>query len=154
MPQKQLIIFTITCLILGLTELRAQESVLAAGGNVSGIGGTVSYSIGQIVYTTNTEASGSVAQGIQHPFDILGINIKYEVYPNPTTDYINLKITGFIPSNLNFQLYNIKGRLLQNKYIKDNEALIEIKNLMPALYILNVRNDSNEGKTFKVVKSK
>ncbi len=33
---------------------QAQESVNATGGDATGSGGTVAYSVGQVVYTTNT----------------------------------------------------------------------------------------------------
>ena len=57
-------------LLLGLGGLQAQESPTAAGGEATGSGGTASYSIGQVVYTTNTGTNGSVAQGVQQPFVI------------------------------------------------------------------------------------
>jgi len=55
---------------IGLTGLQAQESVTASGGNASGAGGTVSYSVGQVVYKTNTGSNGSEAQGVQQPYEI------------------------------------------------------------------------------------
>jgi hypothetical protein len=40
-----------------------------AGGEATGSGGSVSYSVGQVVYTTNTGINGSVAQGVQQPYE-------------------------------------------------------------------------------------
>jgi hypothetical protein len=37
---------------LGITGLQAQATVSTTGGNASGIGGSVSYSVGQVFYTT------------------------------------------------------------------------------------------------------
>lgn len=45
---------TVLLLGLGLTGLQAQTSANATGGDASGGGGSASYSIGQVVYTTNT----------------------------------------------------------------------------------------------------
>ena len=64
---------TLTIVLLtgfGLSEAKAQEAPNASGGNGSGSGGSASYSMGQIVYTTNKGTNGSVAQGIQQPFEI------------------------------------------------------------------------------------
>ena len=61
---------------LGLTA-QAQQATTATGGNASGSGGTVAYSVGQIFYTTNTGTTGSEAQGVQQPYEIsivLGID--------------------------------------------------------------------------------
>ena len=70
MRHKKLKLSAVLLLGLGLTGLQAQESVNATGGNASGSGGSASYSVGQVVYTNNTGTSGSVAQGVQQPFEI------------------------------------------------------------------------------------
>jgi len=50
--------------------LQAQESIHGSGGNGTGSGGTISFSFGQFAYTTYFQTSSSVAQGVQHPFEI------------------------------------------------------------------------------------
>ena len=63
--------------LFGLGGLNAQTTVAAVGGESTGTGGTVSYTVGQIIYTTNIGANGSLAQGVQQPYEIsttLGIN--------------------------------------------------------------------------------
>lgn len=70
MKKTKLKLCVILLLSIGLTTgLRAQETIPVTGGEASG-GGTVSYTAGQIIYTTNTGTSGSVTQGIQQPFEI------------------------------------------------------------------------------------
>jgi len=59
MRHKRLKLNTVLLLGIGLTGLQAQTSVNATGGNASGGGGSASYSVGQVVYTTNTGTSGS-----------------------------------------------------------------------------------------------
>ncbi|MDP3914975.1 MAG: T9SS type A sorting domain-containing protein [Bacteroidota bacterium] len=54
-----------------LTELQAQEAIVAAGGNASGSGGSINYTIGQVIYTTNTGTNGSGVQGVQQGYEIL-----------------------------------------------------------------------------------
>lgn len=46
MKHKTFIISTIFLLGIGLTGLQAQEAIPATGGNASGSGGSVSYSVG------------------------------------------------------------------------------------------------------------
>jgi len=100
MGHKQLKLSAVLLLGLGLTGLQAQTNVNATGGNASGNGGSVSYSVGQVVYTTHKGSNGSVAQGVQQPYEISvagideanGISLRVTVYPNPTTDYLTLEI--------------------------------------------------------------
>ena len=56
-------IASVAFLLLGIGGLYAQETVPATGGDATGSGGSASYSVGQMVYTTNT-GSGTVTQGV------------------------------------------------------------------------------------------
>ena len=161
MRHKRLKLSAVLLLGLGLTGLQAQTSVNATGSNASGSGGSVSYSVGQVVYTTNTGASGSVAQGVQQPFEISivtgieeakGINLSVSAYPNPTTDYLTLSIGEFDISNLSYQLYDMNGKLLQSEKITGNHTTIGMNNLVPATYFVKVIQGNQEVKTFKIIK--
>jgi hypothetical protein len=156
---KYLVLFL---LFFGLTRLQAQEGIPASGGDASGSGGSASYSVGQIVYTTNTGTNGSVAQGVQQPFEISvvsgfeeaeGISLRCSVYPNPTKDYLVLKVENFDNENLSYQLIDINGKYLENKLIEGNETSIVMSNLVPATYFLKVTQNNKEVKTFKIVKN-
>lgn len=142
--------------------MNAQETISAAGGNASGSGGTVAFSVGQVVYTTNTGTNGSVAQGVQQPFEIsvitglteaTGINLSVSAYPNPTTDYLTLKTEDFQFSDLKFQLFDMAGKLIESNKISGNETKIETRGLVPATYFLKVMQDNKEIKTFKIIKN-
>ena len=145
---------------LGLTA-QAQQATTATGGDASGSGGAVAYSVGQIVYTPNTGTTGSVAQGVQQPYEIsivLGIednsiNLGLSAYPNPTTNYLTLNVGNFKLSTLNFQLYDISGKIIESRKIISNSETIGTENLPSATYFLKVNNDNNEVKTFKIIKN-
>lgn len=162
MRQKKLKLSAILLLGLGLTGLHAQEAIPATGGDASGSGGSVSYSVGQVVYTTSTGANGSVAQGVQQPFEISivtvieetkGITLQCEAYPNPTTDFVKLKVENYKTENLTYQIFDISGKLLENKKIEGNETSIVMSNLVPSTYFLKVIQGNKKIKTFKIIKS-
>ena len=160
MRHKRLKLSAVLLLGLGLTGLQAQTSVNATGSNASGSGGSVSYSVGQVVYTNNTGTNGSVAQGVQQPFEIFTVGIKetelnifLTVFPNPTTDYLTLSIDDFDISNLSYQLYDMNGKLLQNAKITGNQTSIVMSNLVPANYFVKVIQGNKEVKTFKIIKN-
>ena len=149
-----------------LATVQAQESVNAAGGDASGSGGSASYSVGQMVYTTNAGTNGSVAQGVQQAYEISvvsgieaakGINLMVSAYPNPTTDYLTLEVKAFELSSLNFQLYDMQGKLLQSDKITDSQTTIPMSSLVPATYFVKVVKtqglaSQQEVKTFKIIK--
>ncbi|MDD4217634.1 MAG: T9SS type A sorting domain-containing protein [Bacteroidales bacterium] len=122
----------------------------------------MSYSIGQMVYTTNSGVSGSVSQGVQQAFEIsvvselddgqaVGLNVS--AYPNPTNDYLFLKIDTLELSEMSFQLFDITGKLLESKKIDSNEIVIDTRKLVPANYVLKVIQGQQEIKTFKIIKN-
>jgi hypothetical protein len=165
MRHKKLKLSAIILLGLGLTGLQAQTSVNATGGDASGSGGSVSYSVGQVVYTTNIGANGSVAQGVQQPYEISvvtgleeakGISLSVTAYPNPTTDYLTLSIdasTTLSIQSMSYQLYDMNGKLLQSEKITGNQTSIVMSNLVPATYFVKVTEGNKEVKTFKIIKN-
>lgn len=172
---KKIRLLALLIFILPLSTLMAQETIPATGGSALGSGGTVSYSVGQIVYKTNNGTNGSVAQGVQQPFEISviteieqarDINLTFSVYPNPTTDYLTLEVdasTTLSTQAMMYQLYDMQGKLLQNEKIIDKQTSIDMNNLVPATYFVKVYavriNDltcvtegNKEVKTFKIIK--
>ena len=162
MRHKRLKLSAVLLLGLGLTGLQAQTSVNATGGNAAGSGGSASYSVGQLAYTTNTGTNGSVSEGVQQPFEISvvtgleeakGINLSVSAYPNPTTDYLTLEVKDVELLNLHFQMYDMNGKLLQNEKITGNQTSIVMSNLVPATYFVKVIQGNKEFKTFKIIKN-
>ncbi len=157
----------ILLLLFGL-EIRAQEVVLSSGGNVTGNGGSLSYSVGQIVYTTNVGTSGFVAQGIQQAFEISVItsieevrdlSFSVSIYPNPTTHFLTLQIQNIQEANydlfqaLSYQLYDINGKLLQTETITNNHTKVGLSNLASATYFVKIIRGNQEVKSFRVIKN-
>jgi hypothetical protein len=154
-------LFALLLLGLGLTRVHAQEALPASGGNASGSGGSVSYTIGQAVYTTFTGINGSVAQGVQQPYEISvvtglgetgGINLICSAYPNPAKKSITLRIENCDTEKMTYQLYDVSGKLLENKKPDGIETRIDTDDLVIATYFLKVLRSNQVVKTFKVIK--
>lgn len=159
---KKTLLFTTLLFGLGLTVTNAQQSENTSGGKASGSGGTATYSVGQVVYTTATGSNGSVAQGVQQPFEIsvvLGleeaenISLNLMAYPNPATDRLTLKVDNYDGANLSFQLFDLTGKLLHNAKVKSNETVINMQDYQFGVYFLKVFNTNKEIKTFKILKN-
>jgi hypothetical protein len=153
-------ITTIIALIFSV-GVQAQESVPAAGGEAMGSGGSSSYTVGQVVYTTNTGNNGSVAQGVQQPFEIsttIGIevteiNLELVAYPNPTNNALTLNIGNYNNEKLTYQLYDMQGKLLDSKQLDNNSTTIGTQDLPASTYLLNVLDNNSLIKTFRIIKN-
>jgi hypothetical protein len=139
----------------------AQQSTNASGGNALGGSGSASYSVGQVVNATIQGKNGTLAQGVQQTYKITvltgvneakGINLTVSAYPNPTTDYLILKIENDNYANLSYQFFDLHGKLLESKKIEGSETSILTSNLLRSTYFLKVTQDNKELKTFKIIK--
>ena len=140
---------------------QAQESANASGGDATGSGGTIAYSIGQVVYTTYTGSSGSVAQGVQQAYEIFTVDIEETTlsisliaFPNPTSDNLTLQISDFNKEKLTYQFYDIGGKLLSNGQVTGQQTEINTSSLPPATYFINVLNQEDKKvQSFKIIKN-
>ena len=148
-------------IFFGLGYLHAQENPIASGGDATGSGGTVAYSVGQVVYTNNTDASGTVSQGVQQAYEIftLGIketelNIFLSVFPNPTANNLTLQTSDYNNEKLSYQLFDVQGQLLNNGQVTAQQTQINTASLPPATYFVNITNQANKKiQSFKIIKN-
>lgn len=159
--KKTKIIILLFLLGIFFQKAQAQQAVTVSGGDAAGSGGTVSYSVGQVAYTIAAGSGGSVAQGVQQPFEIFtlgvddfpNISLTMMVYPNPVTSMANLKTENLSAEKLEYQLYDLQGKLLSNRKITQDETQIDMGNLAAAVYFLKIFDGSNPIKTFKIIKN-
>lgn len=159
MINKQLLLSTLLFVILRVTGVQAQESIHTSGGNVSGSGGSVSYTIGQLVYSTHGTENASLTEGVQQPYEVTVLTaideaeeITLTAFPNPSTDFLQIKVEGENFTDLNYMLFDMQGKLLQSGEITDNQARIAMYDLLATIYFVKILRNNNEIKTFKIIK--
>lgn len=161
MKNKKLKLSALLLLFLGLTRLKAQQATTASGGNASGTGGSLSFSVGEVVYTTNASASGSMAQGVQQSYeisvvtglDLLDVQLDLSVYPNPICEFLTLQVDKNGIENLMYQLSDINGKILESKKIAAITNIISMEHYANAIYFLKVTQNQRDIKTFKIIKN-
>ncbi len=165
MKQKKTHLWLLMCGAF-IPGLKAQTALAASGSNASGSGGSASYTVGQVAYTSASSSSGEVSQGVQQAFEIytLGvdhfpkISLAISVYPNPTADYVILKTGEYAIENLAYQLFDLTGKQISNQKITNNETKIPMEGLAISTYLLKISAKDKAGqsiiKTFKINKNK
>ncbi len=139
----------------------AQKNTVATGGEATGSGGTVSYSVGQIDYEQISGSSGTVTLGVQQPFEIfvLGVNdhpniqIEMAVFPNPTRSNLTLRLGGLPNEGMHLILYDLMGRSIYKDRILSDETQIPMESLATSAYILRIVENNTLLKTFKIIKN-
>ena len=137
-----------------------QKDVVASGGQATGSGGSVSYSIGQIDYITSTGSGGTITQGVQQPYEIFvvsgieeqTINLLANVFPNPVIQFVTLDLS--VSSNsTKYILYDGEGKIIKENGISEKSTSIQMSELPSAIYFLVVLKDNQKIKQFKIVKN-
>lgn len=154
--------FAMVLLALSMAGLQAQDALPAGGGDASGGGGSSNCTVGQVAYTFNTGSTGSVAQGVQQPYEISVVTgtAEYEhtdlpisVYPNPTINALTLEVVDADPSRLSWKLYDLEGTLLGSDRITSRKTNIPAQHLPPGTYFIRVDDSKMEIRNFKIIKN-
>ena len=162
LKKKSMKNITLIMVLFCATQLvNAQETIPVSGGEAAGAGGTVSYTIGQLIYTNPTTAAGSLNQGIQQSIEFVtlsnpeltALTLKALTYPNPTTDFIILALKDANLTGLSYIMYDLLGRLVNKGTVTTSETKIGMKSLPIGVYILRVQQNNKKMKTFKIIKN-
>ncbi len=138
----------------------AQSSVNTSGNTATGNSGNTTYSIGQLVYTTQTGTSGATSNGVQQPSEISIVlsmiknehQLKATAFPNPTIDFLKLDIKGVEFSNLKYRITDINGKTITANRITKQQTHIPMQNLTTATYFVTILKKNKNIKTFKIFK--
>ncbi len=161
MRKKNLTISLLFFFVFTVTILKAQRATVTAGGQALGGSGTISYSIGQLAYSTNIGSSGLITQGVQQPHELFTVGIKEldetllicQVYPNPTSSLLNIKVENYNYENLIIHLYDVRGKLILTEKVTGSETIISLEHLSDASYYLTVLEFNKELKSFQIIKN-
>ncbi len=162
MKMKTFMVTISLLLFFGLSRLPAQEAFTSTGGSATGTGGTAENSVGLVFYSTYFASNGSAAQGVQQPFEISvvsgvewdKISLDISAFPNPTADFLTLKIDQFQNENYQLSIFDINGKLIQRQVITTEVTQVSFVNLVASTYILRITKKSKLVKTFKIIKTK
>jgi hypothetical protein len=160
MKTKQLLILLLLFCALA-PGWHAQSGQVASGGDASGSGGKVSYSVGQIDYMDPSGSGGSVYQGLQQPYEISdatgievrSISLNFAVFPSPTLNDVSLKVDRAEYTNLRYSLITVDGKILMEADVNAEITQIPMGFLAQGLYKVNVYNEKVLVKSFNVIKN-
>ena len=155
---KKICLLTAAIALFSL-QMSAQSSIVATGGEATGNGGSVSFSVGQIAVQSNGDGTTTISEGVQQPYEIsvVGVDdyptitLNATVYPNPTLGNLqltmnNLQLKGEV------RVYDTNGKYLFMKKIENETTFFDLSDYAPGIYYLNVYSGKQMLKSFKVVK--
>lgn len=158
---KKIIICLALILSTGIMAGHAQTATTSSGGDGKGAGGFVSWSVGQVAYTSFIGKGGanSISAGVQQAYAISAIGFKsassisYSVYPNPTSDNLILEAPNFKTGKISYQLLDMQGNVLKTNLISGNRTEINTSGLPSSTYFLQIMQGIKQIQSFKIIKN-
>ncbi|MCO4807473.1 MAG: T9SS type A sorting domain-containing protein [Flavobacteriales bacterium] len=147
--------------VLGST-IQAQEVIASAGAEVESSGGSMSYTIGEMVVTSTINTEGALTQGYQQGFltptaiDEIPAELELSLYPNPAADYIIIESKSLSDFE-QITMYDMAGKLVwsQNGNSSvDNKITVDFTGHAAGNYIIRLADsDKDQSFSYSVVKS-
>ena len=118
------------------------------------------WSIGETVTETFSANNQMLTEGFhQSNYIISAINqmsdLEFEInlFPNPTTNLIQLKIQNDKLENLHFVISDLSGKMILSENLIIVNQQINLTKYLSGIYILSVYNQNQLLKTFKIIKT-
>ena len=73
------------------------------------------------------------------------------VFPNPTSEVLNIRTSSF--ENVRYTLYNAQGKLLIQDILSAEQTPVQVGQLAPGSYSIILNNQTQNLKTFKLIKT-
>ena len=137
-------------------SVTAQEIVSTQGDSYSNASGNIDFTIGEVVINTGTDGTNDLTQGFhQTNWYFVGLedhSPSYEatIFPNPTSEVLNIRTSTF--ENVTYTLYDAQGKLVMQDILSAEQTPIQVGQLAPGSYSLRLNNQTQNLKTFKLIK--
>lgn len=161
------VLLPIAILILWSVEISAQKvypQILSSAGNSNQTNTmTIEWTLGELSITTISGPTAMITQGFHQPrYVITAINEisktlgKINVFPNPTSDKVNMNMTFDKIRSVQVGLTDLNGKLIiKKKYVGQNiDESMSFDSLPNGSYIMNfILDDNNSKQSFIILKT-
>jgi hypothetical protein len=161
LTMRKTILITILMILSGL--IWAQESSLqvisASGTDFSGENYSISYTLGEPIYTTLVSDDYVLTQGFhQTSYTVTRLDqyaeeeLDIQVYPNPTTRFLNVVSDN---SNYSCLLFDMSGRIIAKENVTSGSITLDLAAYSEGAYYLNIIDSNGKSMAkYKIVKNK
>jgi hypothetical protein len=153
MKRHTLVLFS----IFASLAVSAQEVVATQGESYSNANGSIDFTIGEVIIDTGTDGTNDITQGFhQTNWNFVGVedfapNYEAIIFPNPTEDVLNIRTSMY--ENVTYTLYDAKGKLVMQNVLSAEQTPIQVSQLAPGSYSITLNNETQNLKTFKLIKT-
>jgi hypothetical protein len=142
-----------------------EKQVFASSGNdLANANNQLNFTIGESLVSNVTSASNTIEQGFWKSAaqitlnvnDFIENNVELILYPNPVTDYLNIRFKEQTQNEFKLQLVDILGRSqnIISTLNSQSDNIVNVSNLAKGTYILNFTDTTtNKRISYKIIKN-
>lgn len=145
-------------LFLLAVSVNAQQVISTQGNSYSNASHTIDYTIGETVTATVSNGSNDLTQGFHQTnvvitnVEDLDANILVNIFPNPTSDFVNLLIEKF--EGLTLQIYDAAGKLVEQTELSQSLTSFKVSHYSNGTYLLTLTHKKDKKvKVYKIIKN-
>lgn len=116
------------------------------------------WSIGECITATFSQGDYIITQGFhQDKYEIISVaelapEIDIVIQPNPAENFVSLRLKDAKTDNLKYIFTDCSGKVLQTSELKSTQELIDLSGYAPATYFIQVTENNQFIKSFKIIK--
>jgi hypothetical protein len=141
-------------------QTTSPQLVSSAGDSFNNTSYQLDWSIGELATETYTGSQNTLTQGFhQGTYIVTSIDenplLEFTItaFPNPTSDFISLKVESSKVESLQYTITDLSGRVLQTNKLLENNQQISFLNYAVGTYFITVQQNSKLVKSFKIIKN-
>ena len=136
----------------------AQAAVSASGNHIKSTGGALSFTVGQVVFTSKQGSTYQIHEGVQQVYrsrvtpvvELVHLR-EVSVFPNPTDDLLTIKISAAELETISFQVLDNAGKKITSGIFQAPQTDISLRELPAGTYHILLKT-KQELRAFKVIK--
>ena len=157
MKKLTLFIMAFAFALTGFSQSVERSLVSSGGGSYQAGDYQADVSVGEPVIASFVNGSYILTQGYQQNILIVTdvevyAELEFEMFPNPSSDYIQLTCPDVTNQTLKLEVYNLQGQLVCLKEISESNSQIDVSQWKNGTYMLRISEDNKVIQTSKIIK--
>jgi hypothetical protein len=158
--KKQLLTIAAMALFGAIKAQTVMPEVLSSsGGSGQSAQASIAWTIGEPVTTTVSDGTSTLTQGFQQPTLLIAtaqneINelTSLLIYPNPTADYVTVKMDQATQSSYSYRLFDSAGKLVSEGKATSANPNISFQGLASGQYTISLLNQNSKQQSISIIK--
>lgn len=135
------------------------EVLSSSGGSGQSAQASLDWTIGEPVTSTVTNGVNTLTQGFQQPTLLIATaeNENNELhnlvfYPNPTSDFITLKMNWTANAQYNYRVFDLAGKLVNEGKATASQPNISFQGLATGQYTISLLDEKSKQQNISIIK--